>query len=548
MNVYGLFASLGFDIDAASFAAADAALDKVRMSAEALQTTMRENASHFSQVVLDTSRAARGDVEDAVVSWDGWQKKTREAIDWTAHWARGVKAAVGVAVAAFAGQQIVSKVAQYGDAFNGAASRIRGMSADTAEATRVQEQLFQSAQDTGSSFGSVAGLYQQIGKSAKDLGMSTEQAVQYTDTLNKAIKASGAAGGGADAALQQLSQGLGSGVLRGEEFNSVLEQAPIIIDLIAKSMGKTRGEMRKLAEGGKLTSAVVFKALNDSKADVDEAFAKRIPAVSDMFVRLRNEIERAFGEMLQDKSTLAAFEKAIKAVSVVVLTLVKGFAALVKFMANNERLVVGALIAIASALTVVAGAAAAAWLAIYGPVAVAVAALATFYAYSQDIVVGLAASMLAIGDAIMWVGGQFKKLGRALASGARAAVQAFQDVGNAIVGAFRYVFDWIEDKIEWVASKMQDIVPDWMRDAYNFATGNDGGTVSDLTGPAPGPMLRPTKGSPGAMQMSVGDTTINVNAGSVSDPQALAGMVAQQADAAWDRRMRSAYAASGGAE
>jgi tape measure domain-containing protein len=251
----------------------------------------------------------------------------------------------GNALAAGVGRYAMGAAAAFGaseaialaDSYTNASNRIRTLTKDTAELSMVQGRLFQVAQATGSEFSSTVELYQKVGKSALAMGRSQEQAIGLTELITKAIKASGAEGASATAAIIQLGQALDSGTLRGEEFNSVNEQAPVLLDLLGKSIGKTRGELRKMAEAGELTSDVVIKALEDSKtsASVNEMWAKRVATLGESFTRFRNELSRTFGEMAANTNVaelfatvLGSVAAAIKGIADVVGVAAAGVAAL----------------------------------------------------------------------------------------------------------------------------------------------------------------------------------------------------------------------------
>jgi tape measure domain-containing protein len=219
--------------------------------------------------------------------------------------------AMGAAAAFGAGEAIA-----LADSYTNASNRIRTLTKDTAELSMVQGRLFQVAQATGSEFSSTVELYQKVGKSALAMGRSQEQAIGLTELITKAIKASGAEGASASAAIQQLGQALDGGALRGEEFNSVNEQAPILLDLLGKSLGKTRGELRKMAEAGELTSEVVIRGLEDQKtaSAVNELYAKRVATVSENITRFKNELSKMFGELSANAGVADAFAAVLGAI------------------------------------------------------------------------------------------------------------------------------------------------------------------------------------------------------------------------------------------
>src|SRR5690606_13018136 len=126
-----------------------------------------------------------------------------------------------------------------------------------------------------------------------------QDALALTESINQAVIISGASAAASDAALTQLIQGLQSGVLRGEEFNSVMEQAPRLAAALAAGLGVTRGELRALANDGQLSSETVIRALR-SQADVLRTeFAQMPQTVGRAIQNLQTEWLRFVGTLDQ---------------------------------------------------------------------------------------------------------------------------------------------------------------------------------------------------------------------------------------------------------
>jgi tape measure domain-containing protein len=220
------------------------------------------------------------------------------------------RAAAGVALAFGAAQ-----AKDLADDYTNATNRLQQLHKETAAVTIAQRELFSSAQDIGVVYADHVSLYQKVGKAALAMGRTQEQAIDLTNMISKAIKSSGAEGASAAAALTQLGQAFDSGVLRGEEFNSVSEQAPIILELLSKSLGKSRAELRKMAEAGALTADVVIRALEKQGDAVDEAFARRLPTLNEQFVKFNNELSKMFGEMAGETGAVNALAAALGAIA-----------------------------------------------------------------------------------------------------------------------------------------------------------------------------------------------------------------------------------------
>lgn len=150
--------------------------------------------------------------------------------------------------------------------------------------TRVAE----TALRTHSALEGTGVLFSRIAEVGKDAGLSAvqaaEQSLAVAETINQAIQLSSGSAESANAAITQLIQGLQSGVLRGEEFNSMMEQAPRLARALADALGVTLGQLRAMAEGGKLSSEVVISALKSQAKVLKEEFAT-LPATIERSVQ-----------------------------------------------------------------------------------------------------------------------------------------------------------------------------------------------------------------------------------------------------------------------
>lgn len=166
-------------------------------------------------------------------------------------------------------------------------ARLKLATKSTDEFNRAQQGTFEIAQRTRTSLKATAELYARIERSTRDLSLNQATILQLTETINQAAQLSGG-GQGAEAALFQLSQGLAAGQLRGEELNSVLEQAPRLAEAIAAGMGKPIGALRELAMQGKLTAEEVLRALLKSSDEIAREFAQLPPTIAGGFTQIRN--------------------------------------------------------------------------------------------------------------------------------------------------------------------------------------------------------------------------------------------------------------------
>lgn len=176
-------------------------------------------------------------------------------------------------------------------------NRLRTVVDGTDQLNVITDELFKSANRTNSSFIASAELYTRTALATRELGVSQRETLQFTESLNKAILLSGATAQEAAAGVIQLSQGLASGKLSGDELRSTLEQIPVVADVISKSLGITRGELRSLGKQGKLTPEVILKAFREARVELDQRFKKLIPTISQSFEVLRNRLIKYIGEL-----------------------------------------------------------------------------------------------------------------------------------------------------------------------------------------------------------------------------------------------------------
>ncbi len=140
-------------------------------------------------------------------------------------------------------------------------------------------------------------LYTRMARATEEMGLSQDRLLKITESLSKANIVSGASQAEAGAALLQLSQGMASGVLRGQELNSVMEQTPRIARMIAEGMGVTIGQLRQLGMAGEITTEKLINALEKAGATVDAEFAQMPQTIAQAFTGLSNSTTIAIGEL-----------------------------------------------------------------------------------------------------------------------------------------------------------------------------------------------------------------------------------------------------------
>lgn len=190
----------------------------------------------------------------------------------------------------------VSKLVDSVDTYTNLKNRLKLVTDTQQQLNTALSDTHKIAMTTSSDWLGVSTIYQRFAQNGEKLGLTQQRIARITETVSKAVSISGASAEGANAAMMQLGQALASGVLRGEEFNSVNEQTPAVLDAIAKGMGVQRGELRALAGDGKLTAEVLVDAFEKSGTSVDELFARTQTTIKGSLNMLTTEFTKYVGE------------------------------------------------------------------------------------------------------------------------------------------------------------------------------------------------------------------------------------------------------------
>lgn len=199
----------------------------------------------------------------------------------------------------------VQEIVQIADAWNMMSARLKLATAGQREYVTAQKELFAIAQRIGVPIQETATLYGKLQQAVRMLGGEQQDALSITESISQALRLSGASATEAQSSLLQFGQALASGVLRGEEFNSVVENSPRLAQALADGLNVPIGRLRKLAEEGRLTADVVVNALMSQKDKLAAEYAQLPQTVSQSFERLRN----AFAQWVSKVDESTGFTK-----------------------------------------------------------------------------------------------------------------------------------------------------------------------------------------------------------------------------------------------
>lgn len=254
----------------------------------------------LSQTVGNTERYIRDNVDE--------QGRFNQEISAGTQQANELTNTIKRAVAAYVSIQSVGKALNISDELVQTTSRLNMMNDGVQTTAELVNMVYAAAQDARGSFGQMADVVARFGNNAKDAFSSSEEVVAFADLIQKQMTIAGASTQEAANAELQLSQALGSGVLRGDELNSIFEQAPNLIQNIADYLDVPIGKIREMAADGELSADVVKAAIFSAADDINSKFNEMPMTWGQMWQSMQNTALIAFQPVLQRLNDLANSE------------------------------------------------------------------------------------------------------------------------------------------------------------------------------------------------------------------------------------------------
>ncbi|EPO5351352.1 tape measure protein [Klebsiella michiganensis] len=272
------------------------------------------------EVDMDTSRllAARREVDAALNGLNGSMGRLEASVNRTERsigsMERTMSSLSGVAKGLLAALS-VQQVASYADAWTELNNKVANSVRTGETQADVMQRIFDVSQATQSSLNGTATLYARLERGTRTYNTSAEDLTRLTTIINQGFAVSGATAQEAENAIIQLSQGIASGVLRGEEFNSVSEQGSRLMVALADSMGVSIGQLRAMAAQGQLTTDVVVKGLLSQGDAIGKEFANTTVSIAKGLQVAGNNVTKFFGENSTVKSFAAGFRDSVITIS-----------------------------------------------------------------------------------------------------------------------------------------------------------------------------------------------------------------------------------------
>ena len=202
-------------------------------------------------------------------------------------------------VGAYAGILGIKAIVGASDEMAQTQARLQLMTGDLQKTKELQDQIFQSAQRSRASYTDTANAVAQLGNRARDAFSSNEEVVAFSEQLNKMFTIAGASQEEMSSATLQLTQALGSGVLRGEEFNAVFEAAPNVMQAVADYMGEPIGKLKEMAADGQITADIVKKAMFAAADETNEKFESMPMTWAQVWTQISNVVLMASQPILE---------------------------------------------------------------------------------------------------------------------------------------------------------------------------------------------------------------------------------------------------------
>lgn len=405
--------------------AANSASNASKQIENAIGRVRSELTRSFSEMQQSMEKAFDVDMTDFNSGIGAGKEKVKELnaelakTENVAEQAAGGLGKIGTLLAGFASVSFAKSMLDTADAMQSINSQVRQVVSSESEYLAVQRQLLDVANNTRASLESTSSLYVSTSHALKDYGYTQQEILQFTEATNNAMTIGGVGAQQQAAALMQLSQALGSGVLQGDEFKSIAEAAPILLDTIAEYMGKSRAEIKKLGSEGQLTADVIFKAISGASEKFGEQAAKMPMTMGQALTVFSNNWQSMVSKLLNDSGAMS------------------GIASIIKLIADNLNLVVpimaGFAVAIAAATAQVIGLNVAMLANPFGLIAVAIGA-----------VIGLIAQF---GDEIDIFGGGWSNLLDVI----QAVWQAITETIGEAIGEIR---EWFGGLTGWLGESV----------------------------------------------------------------------------------------------
>lgn len=299
-------ATLGIGVDLSELRAATRELEKLEQAAAKTEKATSKIGGLGNQAAGAGNKAA------------GYGRQVEKAGQQTEQLGNKAKATAGLvgylkkAFGAYVSLKTVQMIADTADRMQSLNNQIKLVTGSENAALAVRKELLAISNRTYADLEATGSLYVKAQRALQDYGYSQKQVLQFVEATNNAMRVGGVGAQEQAAALFQLSQALGSGRLQGDEFRSISEAAPILLDTLAEHLGKTRAEIRAMAADGKLTSDVIVEAVTAAGGKLAEQAGNMQVTLGGSLTVLKNNFAVLIDDVLNGTGVMSVFAQGIK--------------------------------------------------------------------------------------------------------------------------------------------------------------------------------------------------------------------------------------------
>lgn len=268
-------------------------------------------SSTIKRIVEGTDRASKS-ILGASKRTDDFNDSLKRTEAATARASNGLSQFIKTAV----GFAAVKKEMDLTDTYTNTNTRLGMITNSLAEQRSLQNDIFAAANRVRGSYTEMASAASKMRMLAGDSFGSNQEAVAFTELLTKSLKVSGAGTAEQNSAFLQISQAMAAGRLQGDEFRSVMENAPMVADAIAQYMGKSKGELKELSSQGLITADIVKNAMFQAAGDIEDRFSSMPMTFADIWQKIKNDGAQAFGGVFDKANAILNSEAGQKTISV----------------------------------------------------------------------------------------------------------------------------------------------------------------------------------------------------------------------------------------
>lgn len=331
-----------------------------------LEAVFRINDKYTSAVnkIMASTTTAENKLKAISNTTDVFNRKLAQIKAGASLGAGGITSLVGALkglAAAYLTVQAAKKGTEISDNYTNTAARLKLINDGLQTNAELQNKIFKAAERSRGSYTAMADSVAKMGLLAKDAFSSNDELITFTELVQKSFKVGGASAQEQQAGLYQLTQAMAAGKLQGDEFRSIMENAPMIADAIAKFARKSKGELKKMSADGVITADIIKNAMFKASEDINKRFETMPKTFGDVFTQFGNKALKAFepviqkvNEVINSSAFISFTEKLMQGINLAAAglgALIDGFMWLGNVVQSNWGIIEPILLAIGTALT-----------------------------------------------------------------------------------------------------------------------------------------------------------------------------------------------------